>query len=275
MEKKSKNKNVFIAGITSGIGEDLAQLYLEDGAAVSGTYRNRLDVREVDEAINAYFLDLTKPSSLGRLCHNLESNNYQWDVLVISIGALEPISSFLATDFNVWKQSFDVNFFGQLQLLHSLHSFHAPDSTVIFFTGGAPNGVLEQYSAYSVAKIGLTKMVEYLDYEDENVKYVIIGPGWVNTKIHEQTIRASEKAGLNLERTEEFLKKEGEGTPILEIYDCIGWLVDKPKEIVGGRNFSVVWDNWKARNGSVTLLTQLKNDNNLYKLRRQGSCGFK
>jgi NADP-dependent 3-hydroxy acid dehydrogenase YdfG len=33
-EKKSKNKNVFIAGITSGIGEDLAQLYLEDGAAV-------------------------------------------------------------------------------------------------------------------------------------------------------------------------------------------------------------------------------------------------
>ncbi len=263
-----KNKKVLIAGITSGIGEGLAKLFLNDDALVSGTYRNKLDVNKIDCEISRYYLDLSRPDSLDKLCHDFKSKNYQWDVLIISIATLEPIGSFLATDFGEWEQSFDVNYFGQLQLLHSLHKFHAHDATVVFFTGGAPNGVLEKYSAYSVAKIGLTKMVEYLDHEDPNVKYTIIGPGWVNTKIHEQTIHASDEAGCNLERTEKFLEKGAEGTSMLDIYNCIGWLVEKPKDIVGGRNFAVVWDDWGSRSGNDMLIEQLKNNSDLYKLRR-------
>lgn len=270
MSKKSnsKHKNILIAGITSGIGEDLAQLYLNDGAFVSGTYRNKLDVDKIDDKISSYHLDLSEQSSLEKLCDDLRSINYQWDVLIISIATLEPIGSFLSTDFGDWKQSFDINYFGQLQLLHSLHEFHGADATIVFFTGGAPNGVLEKYSSYSVAKIGLTKMVEYLDHEDQEAKYVIVGPGWVKTKIHEQTMNASKDAGSNLDRTTEFLTKGTEGTSMLDIYNCIEWLVDKPKHIVGGRNFAVVWDNWGDRSGNATLTEQLENNANLYKLRR-------
>jgi len=271
MSNKSnfKNKNILIAGITSGIGEDLAQFYLNDSAIVSGSYRNKLDIGKIDSRISSYYLDLSKSSSLDKLCHDFKKNNYHWDVLIISIATLEPISSFLSTDFDEWKESFDINYFGQLQLLHSLHQFHSADATVVFFTGGAPNGVLEKYSAYSVAKIGLTKMVEYLDHEDQGAKYVIVGPGWVKTKIHEQTIQANIDAGSNLDRTTEFLKKGNEGTSMLDIYSCINWLIEKPKHMVGGRNFAVVWDNWGTRKGNTKLIEQLKNDADLYKLRRR------
>jgi len=66
MSNKSnfKNKNILIAGITSGIGEDLAQFYLNDSAIVSGTYRNKLDIGKIDSRISSYYLDLSKSSSL-------------------------------------------------------------------------------------------------------------------------------------------------------------------------------------------------------------------
>jgi NAD(P)-dependent dehydrogenase (short-subunit alcohol dehydrogenase family) len=266
---RTKNKKVLIIGVTSGIGEELARLFLKNNAMVSGTYRNKLDAETIDHEIDSYCLDLANRDSLEKLCADLKAINYQWDILIVSVATLEPIGSFLSVDFDEWKHSFDVNYFGQLELLHSLHKFHAKNATVVFFTGGAPNGVLEKYSAYSVAKIGLTKMVEYLDHEDSNVKYTIIGPGWVNTKIHKQTLHANDKAGNNLERTEKFLDNESEGTPMLDIYNCIDWLVEKPKDLVGGRNFSVVWDDWGTRSGNTILNEQLENNTDLYKLRRR------
>jgi len=269
MSKNLKSKNILIAGVTSGIGEELAELYLNDGAQVSGTHRIKSDTKKLNSDIQYHYLNMSDASSLESLCGHFEATGYQWDVLILSIGTLEPIGSFLSTNFTQWKESYEVNYFGQLELLHAIHKFHSPDATVAFFTGGAPNGVLDKYSSYSVAKIGLTKMVEYLDYEDSSAKYVIIGPGWVKTKIHEQTLNASDEAGKNLERTEEFIEKGGEGTPMIDIYNCINWLVSKPKDIVGGRNFAVVWDNWGVRSGSEKLIEQLSNDSDLYKLRRR------
>ena len=96
-------------------------------------------------------------------------------------------------------------------------------------------------------------MVEYLDAENDNVKYVVVGPGWVNTKIHEQTLRAGGRAGENIDRIRGFLAAGGSGTPIQYIYDCINWLADAPKQLVGGRNFSVVSDTWGRRNGAAAL----------------------
>lgn len=258
-----------IAGVTSGIGEGLARLYRRDGAAVAGTYRRAEDADRLVEGVSGHRVDVTDTASVTALAAGLASAGYRWNVLISSIGSLEPIGAFNAIDFGDWKRSFEANYFGQLHMAHSLRALHAPGATVVFFTGGAPNGVLPRFSAYSVAKIALTKMVEYLDAEDADIKYVIVGPGWVNTKIHEQTLRAGERAGVNMERTRDFLAAGGSGTPIQDIYECIKWLADAPKRLVGGRNFSVVWDAWGRRNGAAALAERLAADPDLFKLRRR------
>ena len=33
------------------------------------------------------------------------------------------------------------------------------------------------------------------------MKFTILGPGWVKTKIHNQTLKAKSKAGLNYKKT--------------------------------------------------------------------------
>ena len=113
-------------------------------------------------------------------------------------------------------------------------------------------------------KIILIKMCELLDDEIPTLKTFILGPGYVRTKIHEETLRAGDSAGENRQKTLDFL--ETEGTSMDDIFDCIQWCVDQDREIIGGRNVSVVHDPW--RNGGKELASALTKDTNLYKLRR-------
>lgn len=262
-------KKILIIGVNSGIGESLALQYLEDNAIVIGTYRTTpSDILNASNGIDLYQLDVIDSDSIALFIESLQNKEYRWDIVIFSVGLLEPIGNFFELNFTKWEASYSTNFFGQLKVMHEIRKFANPDATAIFFTGGAPNGVLHNFSAYSVAKIGLTKMVEYLDAEDNNVKYAIVGPGWVDTKIHEQTITAGNQAGENLERTSSFLKNKEQGTRLIDIYDCINWIVKKSKKIVGGRNFSVVWDTWGNRSDSDKLEYSLMHNNDFFKLRR-------
>ena len=49
-----------------------------------------------------------------------------------------------------------------------------------------------------------------------------------------------------------------------KVIECIEWMFQQKKNILGGRNISLVYDNW----GSTKLQKLLKSDKNIYKLRR-------
>ena len=138
---------------------------------------------------------------------------------------------------------------------------------VAFFAGGGTNNPFRNYSAYCLSKILLIKMCELLDDEAGDLKTYILGPGYVRTKIHDETLRAAGQAGDNMEKTRRFL--ESDGTPMDDIFDCLEWCVAQDRSVVGGRNFSVVHDPW--RNGGAALAESLANDPDKFKLRRRGN----
>jgi hypothetical protein len=51
------------------------------------------------------------------------------------------------------------------------------------------------------------------------------------------------------------------------VLDCCDWVIEAPREIVSGRNFSVVFDAWDDQ----SLAAILRSDPNMYKLRRAGN----
>ena len=89
---------------------------------------------------------------------------------------------------------------------------------------------------------------------------------WVKTKIHKDTIDAKTMAGNSYELT---IQKLGGGdcTPMDKVIDCCDWALNSPRDVLGGRNFSVIYDDW----GSEELSGKLRNNFNLYKLRRYGN----
>ena len=136
-------------------------------------------------------------------------------------------------------------------------------SNVIFLAGAGTNNPFTNYSAYCVSKIALIKMCELIDDENKNLNCFIIGPGFTKTKTHYETIRAGKKAGKNFLRVKKFMLKEN-GTSMKDIFNCILWGIKQGRNVVGGRNLSVVHDDW----GSNLLKKKLLKDPNMYKLRR-------
>ena len=112
---------------------------------------------------------------------------------------------------------------------------------------------------------------ELLDDENKDIKFLSIGPGIVMTKIHEQTLNAATRGGdnyykvLSLKNNSNNIKT----TDHQEIFDVILWCHEQEKSVVGGRNFSLVHDEW--RKGGIELIARLKQDHNFYKMRRFGN----
>jgi len=217
--------------------------------------------------------DLSRPETLKAAAEAYAALSLPWDVWISCAGTMEPIGPFFGTDFDAWERSLAVNATAQLRMLHLLypHRRRGGIADVVFLAGGGTNGPFRNYSPYCVAKILLIKMCELLDDEAPDLNAFIVGPGWVNTKIHRETLKQPESAGINYDRTVEFLESGSAGTPMDDIYSCIRWAMDRGRPVAGGRNFSVVHDAW--RDGGEALVRQLQQDPGMFKLRRSGNPG--
>jgi hypothetical protein len=88
-------------------------------------------------------------------------------------------------------------------------------------------------------------MVELLDSEILDSRFSIVGPGWVKTKIHNETLSIEDKTLDFYTETEKRLK-ENYFVPMVSVIDCLNWIAQQPKEVVSGRNISVAYDGWKS-----------------------------
>ena len=135
---------------------------------------------------------------------------------------------------------------------------------MIFFAGGGTNSPTPAYSAQTLGKISLIKSVELLNDEIDDTKFMILGPGWVKTKIHQSTLKSKDGSNKNYKKTIEMLTNPNMCNPIEKVIEDIYKLIDLPKILVGGRNFSSVHDNLDKNK-----LKSLHEKNvDFYKLRR-------
>ena len=273
MSSLFQDKNVFILGVGSDIGSRLAVMFATQGAMVAGAYRSETSVTELrsHSRIQLIPCDITDPESVSRAAGGYGALRLPWDIFISCVGVLEPIGRFFSLDFESWENSVRVNSLAQLRALHAFHPHRRAQciNHAIFFAGGGTNSPFRNYSAYCLGKIMLIKICELLDDEDAALNAVVLGTGWVNTKIHRQTLRHAEAAEENYERTTDFLRTPGMGTSFEDIFACIEWCVCSGRELVGGRNFSIVHDAW--RDGGQALLAQLRQDASKFRLRRHGN----
>lgn len=262
---------VFIAAVSSDIGSQLAEHYLDAGYQVIGTFRQRQHVEHLKDRdqIRLIQCDVGVDLELENVAAHFAENDLHWDHFISAVGLLNPIGNFTDLSAQEWKNSIGINSLQQLDLLHHLYPFRraAETAKVAFLVGGAINRAFANYSAYSLGKVMLVKFCELISDETPDLHCVAIGTGWVASKIHEQTLAAGAAAGNNLASTQAFVNAEETGTPIEDIYALIHWCFSNPE--TAGRNFSVVHDEW--RNGGAELLSSLRRDSDMFRLRRSGN----
>ena len=269
---KKEDSAAIIISASSDIGTALSRRWAARGWKVFGTYRT--GSHAVDElqsnGIKLVHCNLSNYESIGNACSSLRTLCPQWDVLTMCPGTQEPVGPFVECNFDEWEESVGTNFTSQMRIIHELLTSRRVNSAigpcVLLFAGGGTNSAPVNYSAYIISKIALIKMCELLDAEIPDTRFVIVGPGWVKTKIHNATLSAGARAGTNYQLTIDKLAGN-ECTPMEQVLDCCDWLVNAPRELVSGRNFSVVFDKW----GSEELEKRLAKEPNMYKLRRYGN----
>lgn len=270
--KRKVKKRYIIISISSDFGLALANNWLDQGHEVIGTFRNISDRLKELETKGAILLkcDLSSSIDIDKVCLEI-SRDYEWDVLCIAPATLEPVGEFIKTAFDEWENSINLNFTSQMRIIYNLISSRRKDSNhgpiVILFAGGGTNNATKYYSAYTISKIAQIKMTELLDAEIPDTRFCIIGPGWVKTKIHEATIKAGViNAGENYQKTLDIINSKND-TNLEKVVECCNWVISSSRDIVSGRNFSLVYDQW----GTDSLNEKLKYDSNLFKLRRFGN----
>lgn len=264
-------KTVFILGITSDIGRELGLRFMSDSWRVTGTCRPQADRHQLPADFQLFECDLGSAESIDRFIGEYQRENCQWDVFIVAAGTEEPIGSFWECEGDAWDKAIAINALAPLRVLRALWPYRnkTAQPAVAFFSGAGTNNAAPAYSAYSSSKIFLIKMCELLDAESLDTSFFILGPGIVRTKIHDQTLRAPAKSGPNYKKVVDFLGSEDPGTSHDDIYSCLRWCIGLPKEAIGGRNISIVYDPW--RKGGEALSAALVAAPDLYKLRRFGN----
>lgn len=264
-------KTIVIVSLTSDIGVALAQRYAQEGHRIIGTYRTKkhLELLKHIPDPQLFYCDLEDRGSVDRFLNGYRKLNAPWDVFISLPCTPLPLRSFFQSQFDEWSRSIHINAIEQLGVLHGLYPMRnaTKQCDVVFLAGGGVNNAVLNFSAYTVSKIMLIKMCEFLDAENEDLNVFIVGPGLTKTKTHHMTLEHLDPHDKKYARLSEFMKTGVGGTSMDDIYGCVTWLCGQGKAVASGRNFSVVNDQWKGE-ARERLASALKSDSSMYKLRR-------
>ncbi|HEX7953962.1 MAG TPA: SDR family NAD(P)-dependent oxidoreductase, partial [Burkholderiales bacterium] len=153
-----------------------------------------------------------------------------WDVCIIAIGQVAPVG--LWHDLgNDWERCVRSNLFVPLHLLKRVwYRRRKTASTVIWFAGSNPQKIMPGYSAYNAAKMAVIKLVEQMDAETPDCRFIAFGPGYVKTKIHRATLEAN--------WPNERIARGDDGHSMEAVSEAMKWCIEHREE-AGGRNICV------------------------------------
>jgi NAD(P)-dependent dehydrogenase (short-subunit alcohol dehydrogenase family) len=180
-----------------------------------------------------------------------------WNLIISALGTVSPVglwNKHVPYDKpDPWEETFQSNLLLPVKLLRQLWDSRINNPQVCFLAGSNPKKIMPGYAAYNASKMALLNVVEQMDFETPECKFFALGPGYMDTKIHKPTLDAN----WPNERI-----ARGKPNSVEQVYDCLNWCLDQPKEVVGGRNICV------SDPYGPELAERLKADSNLYKLRR-------
>ena len=259
-------KTAILAGIDSGLGILINKHFRSTDWKVVGTTRRLDAIGDTENGTDKYYCDFSLPASIDECTSRILNDYPNWQVLILSIGQLNPIGLMNTLNSDDWDSSFYVNFTGQNRFIKNMIGLSQNNSNrmVLTFAGSGTNSAPEFYSCYTLAKISLIKAMELYAVENPDCKFVSVGTGWMNTPIHEQTLRAGSAAGANFEITKKRIQQSDFGETQL-LLDFIDWCLVEDNKVVSGRNFALQNDDW----GKQILRKELLSNKDFFKLRRK------
>jgi NAD(P)-dependent dehydrogenase (short-subunit alcohol dehydrogenase family) len=184
-EHMIENKVGLVTGVSSGIGQETAQLLAERGARVFGTVRDRQPPKAI-AGVELVRMDVTNESSVAKGVQSVLEQAGQIHVLVnnagyVLAGGLEE------TSIQEAQQQFDTNFFGTLRVTQAVLPWMRRQGSGRIVNISSMNGLFPApyRGIYAASKHALEGYTETLDHEVRQfgIRAVLIEPMFTKTDI--------------------------------------------------------------------------------------------
>jgi dolichol-phosphate mannosyltransferase len=165
--------------------------------------------------------------------------------LVCAAAVMSPIGPIGDYSLREFKRTLEINLLGTLYAIHHcLTALRRGGGSIVTFGGGGATGPLPRFDAYATSKAGVARLTENLSPVLAPLAINCVAPGFVVTRLHEQTLAAgAEAAGAEFyERTRRTVA-EG-GFPASEASELVSLLLGGVP--FTGKLISAQWDDWRS-----------------------------
>ncbi len=189
-------KTILITGCSSGIGYDAAHTLHKRGWRVFATCRQETDCARLrGEGLESFVLDYADEASIkAAVAEVLQRSGGRLDAL-FNNGAYAIPGATEDMPRDALRAIFEVNLFGQFDLINRLLPYMQPAGRVINCSSVLGIAVLRMRGAYCASKFAMEALTDALRYENygSELRFISIQPGPIPTRIRANSIPHFEK----------------------------------------------------------------------------------
>jgi len=245
--KELQNKVVWITGASSGIGEALVKLLSNKGAKIILSARKEDElIRVKNEALLGEAesmiipFDLSDCSQVNDLAKKIIDKYGRIDIL-INNGGISQRSKALETAVEFDRKIMEVNFFGAVALTKAVLPYMIAQKSGHIVALSSLMGKIGFYNrtGYSASKHALHGFFDSLrmEVQDQNIKVLIVCPGYVRTNISLNALNSSGEAHAVMDKNQENGMSADECATAI-----VREIKNNRKELIlGGKEVVAVW----------------------------------
>lgn len=225
----SEKPRALVTGASSGIGAATARRLAAEGYLVHCAARrvDRLEAVAIEIDGVALVCDVTKPGDVRDLARAV---GQPLDLLVNNAGGAIGQSTVGDSDPDEWRQMFDLNVLGALQVTQALLPALVASGagTIVNVVSTAGHGAYERGGGYVASKHALASMTQSLRREllGQPVRVCEIAPGMVKTEEF-----SLNRFGGDRERADAVYAGVDAPLTVADIADAIAWVATRPASV--------------------------------------------
>lgn len=246
-----------ITGGSQGLGREIADKYLSEGADIAICARNPAELETAraqmassfpERIIFAQACDVSDEQQVNTLVREAINKFGKLDVLILNAGVYGPMGLTEDVALAEWRRAIDINLFGILLPCRAIipHFKNQKKGKIVILSGGGATNPLPNISAYAASKAAAVRLMETLAEElrDFGIDVNAIAPGALATRLVDEVIAAGpEKVGGKFFEKNRAWKENG-AVPLTLGAGLAVYLGSSESNGITGKLISAQWDPW-------------------------------